>query len=304
MNEEWNMRKFMKQKEKEVGDGFDAKDFIDEFHTDLRKKQVRWIEKLQDPIPDVLQYENRGNIPVLITSSSRFLPLKVQMLSFIDKAKLNGNFIFYLNEDVIQERTVESNSLVQWAKKSNIFKKIFVNNPNEGRGSALNRMRKFAEGYKYIFYLEDDWEFLRYINVNSILNLMDKHEDINQIGFHNRHQKRIFTSYQFHYNYKDYNIDGHDLILSERWGFSPSIWRTSFILPHWEFPSKYAGKWIQNKFKSNYENQTKEINFETYQDFLKKSLGAYYYGKLGGNMFEYAPTYHLCPDIRNDRCFL
>jgi hypothetical protein len=100
------------------------------------------------------------NVDILITSASRPKSLKSEIIAFKEHIKFNGNFRFHLHEDVVPEMEEESKELVNWAKKSGYFETIYVDNPRIGRGFALNKLKKHANS-KYMFYLEEDWDFIK-----------------------------------------------------------------------------------------------------------------------------------------------
>lgn len=260
-------------------------------------------EKRKEEKPIVQKGIKEGMV-VLITSASRSESFKRELEAFLEYVVYSGKFNFYLHEDVVKERRKESEKLVKIARDSGVFKKIYISDPKIGRGPALNMLKKHVTG-KYVFYMEEDWMFVRYVNLDSIIDLMDKYPHINQISWNNRNPKKVKKpggpKGLDHFDYITRVFDEHYLMPSERWNWSPSVWRNSFILPIWNFSNSRAGHGL-NRYLKNGCGML-EWNVE----WLEKKIGSYFYSSTferPPRVWEEVYTYHLEPFVRNERGYL
>lgn len=243
--------------------------------------------------------KSNKEIDFIITSASRIEMIKC-VKSFMKKVIFSGKFNMYLHEDVVPGMERESKELVKWARESNLFKKIIVTNPRQGRGPALNKLKPYIKT-DFIFYTEEDFEFMRYINVDKLIDIMEKYKIINQIGFSNRYWPIIpkpGCNGDDSYFYEPREFDDITLLVSERWLWFPSIWRKSFIWKYWNFSSHKTNHSLNKKIKGN------EWSYGCDCDWLEEKIGSYLLDGIGENPWINAYLYHLCPHKRHDRNFL
>lgn len=188
---------------------------------------------------------------------------------------------------------------IRWAKKSNIFTTIYHSNPRIGRGPALNKLRKHANS-KYIFYMEEDFDFIKHINLDELIGVMDNHPHINQIAFNWRNYPYVpkpkGPNGQDKYYYENRIFDDHMMYVSERWTWQPAIWRKDWVMKYWNFSKVRSNKNFNLIFK-------KDIGYEEWNPkWHEENIGAYFYGNSNDEKDIYVE--HTSWDIRHDREFL
>lgn len=238
-------------------------------------------------------------VDFIITSASR--PEMIELVeSFQEKVIFSGKFNWYLHEDVVPGMENGSNKLVNYARKSGLFKEIIVSNPRQGRGPALNKLKKHIKT-DYIFYTEEDFRFMRYINVDRLIDLMETYEKINQIGFANRYWPCIPCKPnplgESQYFYEPRKFDEITLLVSERWLWFPALWRRSFIWKYWNFSQQKTNHDLNRRIKGT-DNKDWDCNW------LEATIGSYLLDGTGEDPWVNAYLYHLCPKKRHDRNFL
>lgn len=255
---------------------------------------------------------------VLITSASRPKNLKSEIVCFLKHVKYSGEFNFHLHEDVVPGMESQSGELSSWARDSGIFTTVYASNPRIGRGRALNKLRQHANS-KYVWYLEDDWDFIEDVDLDSILEMMDKHGHINQVAFFylniDRVKKPGGPDGLDEYIYARRTFDGHIMFVAERWGWCPAIWRKDFVVQtnNWQFESQKANKHFNYKFKHKAYGAREECGLNEWNpEWLAKNIGAYYYGQSDPTLPKSSPksahikiyVEHTSWDVRHDRDFL
>lgn len=234
---------------------------------------------------------------ILITSASRDLCLKKEIKSLNKFIQYEGEINIHLHEDVIPEREENSKKLIKWANESGYFKTILISNPRKGRGTALNKLKEYAKS-EYIIYLEEDWEFIKEINLDYLLLIMDKYEQINQICFYHKelfyvekpggpNDKNIFE-------YINRRFDNCNLFVSDRWNWLPAIWRTSWVKKRWKFKNYTADKEFNRSLK-------KDVDMNEWDPiWLESKIGAYIYSD---NIDCIIPYVRHTSDFDNNRFF-
>jgi hypothetical protein len=207
-------------------------------------------------------------IDILTTSASRFYCFKVMMESLKKNLHYTGSFRHILHEDVIDQK--DSDAIVKLAQDNN-FDKIKVTDPIGGQGPAVTWLFSQVKS-KYFLFWEDDWELTKPIDLDSIVNLMECHNKVNQISFH----KRPIMARNAWFVKKTINLDGVDLTTSMHWTFPPAIWRYDFIkkyfqsytggLPEWQLCAAIKGHGIESQWDA---------------DKVMDTSGTYFLGKIG-----------------------
>lgn len=236
-------------------------------------------------------------LDVLITSASRPQSLKTQMETFLKRAKFSGKFNFYLHEDRVPGMEDRSKDLEKWAINSHLFADVKISDPRIGRGPALNYLKQFVQS-KYVWYMEEDFDFIKSISLDKLIDLMDKHENINQIAFNFRSLPKIpkpgGPNGQEYFLCENRKFSGHTLHVSERWTWQPALWRTSWVMPRWNFDQRRSNKGFNRKLKAGIGLKEWDLKWH------EENVGAYYYGKNTSKPY----VKHTSWDIRHDRDFL
>jgi len=84
----------------------------------------------------------------------------------------------YYHEDFVFPE--ESKKVTKYLNEQKI--PYYFHNPSIGLGKAMDFMFKNHCKSKYLFYLQDDWEFERHIDVNYMIYAMEENPGVNMIG--------------------------------------------------------------------------------------------------------------------------
>jgi hypothetical protein len=217
-------------------------------------------------------------IDLLITGSSRPQLLKYTFNSF-DRfvGKLTNKKIRKLfHEDFVFPE--ESKKSIEIAKNKKIDL-IKSSDPKIGLGRALDYMinNVIPKDKKYLFYLQDDWEFERPIELDRILWTMENNPEINLVLF--SHYRNVRPDFEF--KSEEYNFDGLKLCSYNAWSFVPGIWRMSKVREKWACREIRPEGHFTNQFGTHEQRLDKEYSY--------KNIGAFYYGGMG----EYRYVRHL-----------
>jgi hypothetical protein len=236
---------------------------------------------------------------VLITSASRDKCIKSEIKAFNKHVKCKEGFDFHLHEDCVPGMENSSFETIRWANKSKIFSTIYHSNPRIGRGPALNKLKKHANS-KYIFYMEEDFDFIKDVNLDILIDIMEKYKHINQIAFNWRISEFVpkpgGPNGQDKFYYENRNFDDIIMHVAERWTWQPAIWRKDWLMKYWNFEKYRSNKAFNNIFK-------KGIGYlEWNPKWHEENIGAYYYGDSSKKNDIYVE--HTSWDVRHDRSFL
>jgi hypothetical protein len=144
--------------------------------------------------------------------------------------------------------------------------KYIEHNPKIGLGPAMDYMFRNHIKSKYMFYLQEDWEFERPIDIDQILWVMDKNPKINLVFFNKYVTYRSINGFP----QEEHRFNGLDLCLYPAWTFLPGIWRMPFVRPKW--------RTTYNKPEAFF---TQVFDGRNNPKWAKEHLGAYIYGKRG-----------------------
>jgi len=101
---------------------------------------------------------------------------------------------------------------------------LLYSNPSIGLGKTLDNLVNNYITSDFVFYIQDDFEFERPIDLNRLLWLMKKHDDINLI-FLKRSKNRFV---------EEVDIDGVNICKFILWSFNPGLWRMSTFRKYWK----------------------------------------------------------------------
>ncbi|MFA5099975.1 MAG: hypothetical protein WC547_03730 [Candidatus Omnitrophota bacterium] len=213
-------------------------------------------------------------LDVIITSSCR-RNIEATIESFLSRVRCSLPFRFLVNVDVLDQRYLDK-ELAYLQHKG--IKDINLNRSAAGGFPAnLGRALLFLFGKiesPFFFHLEDDWKFLRDVNLDPLLALMEKHPKIDHIRLN---KERIRNKAWLYYRSEEITpeylrdnlqcrIDNIDLVLSYGWSFNPSLNRSSFV-------KTCADKQQMLKDPESYVCRTYEDTHE--------NTGTYIYGRIG-----------------------
>ena len=212
---------------------------------------------------------NVYDLDVVITSSSRPQLYPFMWKSFNDMITFRGNRRVLCHEDSVFPE--QSNKIISWLEKlkgKGEIQKIYKHKPAIGLGMALTQMIGEVKS-KYMFYIQEDWEFERPIDVDQILWVMDKNPNINLIYFNKiRNSGTINKCEQ-----REYTFDGLKMCLSHGWNFLPGIWRMDFVRKHWRGIATHPEGFFTNTFGTHEQRKNVKHCYD--------KMGAFIYGHTG-----------------------
>lgn len=218
-------------------------------------------------------------IDVVVTSTCRKTVEKT-VESFLDKLYLSEEFNFIVNVDVKNPGYLPT--LEKYFKRKNI-NDVHINHhparPPKGQADAVNYLYNKLNA-PYYFNLEDDWIFLKTINLDALIEVMEKNEDIDIIKLN---RMRIpEESWLYHLSPSSAPLTGMNsnqsmgnlnLVKTHNWSFNPSLVRTATIKKM--LPVEFTG----TKKLSPPSNAEKYF-CHTYDHMFSKR-GAFFLGCIG-----------------------
>ena len=175
-------------------------------------------------------------LDVIVTSTCR-RTIERTLPSFLEKVSCSEGFRFIVNVDVKHKRYLPR--LKRYLAGSGIEDVRFNMNPHagpRGQSEAVNYLFARIES-PYCFHLEDDWIFLKEIDLDDLIQVMKKNKNIHHIRFNKMRTKDYAWLYhlsdedsiEFRKPNHNCKIDGIDLVRTHVWSFNPSIARTSVV---------------------------------------------------------------------------
>lgn len=173
-------------------------------------------------------------LDVIITSTCR-KTIVPTLKSFHKHVSYRGEFRFIVNIDVKFPGYLAA--LKSFLKSMGI-RDISINLcPKawpDGLTEATNYLYSKIES-KYYFNLQDDWIFLKGFDMNCLIDLMNRREDIQHIRLSKQRIQDVAWLYhisnenipEFHKRKKNVTVDGINLVQTHTWSFNPSLSRTS-----------------------------------------------------------------------------
>lgn len=206
-------------------------------------------------------------IDVLITSTSRPELLARTVETMQNKLKFSGQLRWLLHEDVLDE--LKSRVLLHNAKYSGLFIDTVISDPNIGLGRSIGTMLSYIKS-PIFFRTDDDWEYIREIDLDALYDVFEQFDHINQVVF-NKYQiiskKRDFERENYKYNQTW-------LTITRSWNWIPAIWRTQYAKDHYKTMNGISGIDLLEGVKLTPD---KDISI----GWLKDNIGAYFMGKIG-----------------------
>jgi hypothetical protein len=217
-------------------------------------------------------------IDVFITSASRLDCLK----ETIDTMKANlitsKKFRIILHDDVVKIK--ESEAVEDWALNSGEIDMFIKTAPAKRLGSAITKCLPLIETELFLKW-EDDWRFLKEVNLDEILGVMQNNLHINQVSFNAWDNEPIK-----HDIYRPvFGYDNIKLTQIQEWIVGVSVTRTSFIKSKWKPKFFDANDIIQ-------EMGTVDLSKGRDMEWMKNNVGCYFYGGHGDGPY----VFHLGVD--------
>jgi hypothetical protein len=210
-----------------------------------------------------------NHIDIIRTSASRPGLLKMSTRSLMGHLKFSGQTIVHLHEDVLNHDL--SKDVIRYAKDCGFYDNIKIDNPPKGQGGSLTWLIEQTRS-KYVLNIEDDYDVLRDIDLDRIVQIMDQSEGtetvVNQVCLN----KRKTMAEKPDFKKVEIEIDGQVLTTNPHWALIPAVWRMSFIKPRW-VNFKQNHHWdLNNKMKGQEANRP--------PDWVIKNTGTYYLGPI------------------------
>ena len=230
-------------------------------------------------------------IDILIMGSSRPELLPYCIKSIREKVKYSGDFRWLYHEDfVFPEKSKKALDWVTnlahgnqsstgwtWSELQN-FDVVKKHNPAIGYGRAIEHMLDYIES-PFFLMVQEDCEFEREVDLDIVLNLMDKYNEINQITYHINKTPKQFTGKGAVYDLKEYEFDNVILTLWYSWFFFPNVTRLDWFKEKWivkpDEPEKFKpADWFINEVLGNIQDRIKH-------EYSYNNIGSFIYGKIG-----------------------
>lgn len=205
---------------------------------------------------------------VLITGSSRpqlwsyFWESFQKMCIIRDKPKI------IVHEDFVFPE--ESKKVTEYVKGLKEVDEYDTDSPPLGLGPTLGRYLRGRLAKKYVFYIQEDWEFERPIDIDQIIWTMDQYPHINQIFFNKIRNSGVINKQK----QEQRRFDKLDCCVYHGFTFNPGIWRTEFVRKNW--PSGARNK-PEGAFQGMFGNHATRSSVKYCEDMI----GSYIYGQQG-----------------------
>lgn len=234
------------------------------------------IKKLE--IKEVLEPDVRA-IDVVVWGGSRPHLFWKTIEAFHKHIKFDGRIRFFLEDgDRDHELALESQEIAQ----QNKFDGINIEQVNSYGYAMTNAMDRWVTS-SYMFSLEDDWEFVRDIDLNIVIDLMDKYEILRQVRFNKRHTMgaKGIGEQTFYKLERDFYLNDKQYILTtgDKWTMLPALWKMSYLRPRWEGAFSHGFWHITNALYAADNIKvpaTKEAPL-----IIRDKMGFWIWGKIG-----------------------
>ena len=232
------------------------------------------------------KFSPRRNIDLIITGSSRPQLFPFCWESFKKYVHFRGNMRVIFHEDFVFPD--DSQKVLQYLNKlknKGEIHEIITHRPAIGLGMTLDCLIKQHIKSDFVFYLQDDWEFERPIDLDQLLWVMETHPKINLIFFNKSANFGSVSKAPC----PQYTFGGVDFILWHGWAFLPGIWRMSKVKEKW-IPRDHHP---EGKMTNQFGNHETRMSVK----YCEENVGAYGLGKTG----ERAYIRHIGNDWRMAR---
>ncbi len=226
-----------------------------------------------------------SKLEVLITGSSRPQLWPYFWESFKKMCIMRDDPKIIVHEDqVFPGQTAEVVKYCERLKRNQAIDEFDLDAPAIGLGTTIERyLRSSRLNGKYTFYIQEDWEFERPIDIDHITWTMDRHDDINLIFFNKiKNNGSINRQKQEQVDY-----DGYPYCVYHSWTMLPGIWRTGWVRKHWPRNCTHKPEGAMTRQFGLHDHRTSV-------EYCRENIGAYIYGRTG----EFRYIRHLGNDWR------
>ena len=204
-------------------------------------------------------------IDIAIKSASRPVYLRRTLRSLRKYLKAENNSVYWiLHEDCIDP--VVSEVCIYWSHRAGFFNQIRVSNPCIGNSESIRTLVGMSDS-KYILHWEDDWELLKEIDLDKVIDLMDRNDDVNMVGFRRGLNKPYGQAPE-----ETIRKEGK-LVKCYDWVLFPAIWRREYIVDAFELQFSIMEK--------NADDIGKMIRMQ----HQTEAMGVYFWGGFGEGDF-------------------
>lgn len=217
-------------------------------------------------------------LDVIITSSCR-KTIEKTIESFLSNVFCAEKFHFIVHIDVLdphylnrEKKYLREAEIRSGNKIDLVINTSLSENFQNNFGKAMNYLHGRIKT-KFYFNLQDDWVFLKKINLDPLIKIMEEHSGIDHIRFSKEKIKEKSWLYHLSEEISDeylvpnieLEIDGISLVHTQTWSFNPSLVRTSTVKKFINIPEgARAETYICKNYPSMFNRQ-----------------GTYIYGKIG-----------------------
>lgn len=210
---------------------------------------------LQKPLKDPYTRD----VDVMVWGASRPDLLELTITSLKEHLRFTaGRLFFYLDDGLFDQQRSDASAAI--ARAMNFDNVTQAKLGSYGFAIATAWSRDVSS--PFVLSLEDDWECLQDIDLDTIVDCMVVNDNVNQIklnkeknhscGFYDkiRHRHEYYQKYPdmpVHKMLKDSKGNEWPVLGSLHWFFNPAVWRTTFTIKH---------------FKGFYRNVHLKINSE------------------------------------------
>ncbi len=213
-------------------------------------------------------------LEILITSSSRPQLWPYFWESFKKMCIIRQPYRVTVHEDfVYSDRSVKVIKYLEHLKSKGEIHVIDKDAPARSLGWSLDHYIKKRLKNEYVFYMQEDWEFERPIDIDQITHTMDKFNRINLIYFNKIRNSGVINKTE----QREYNFDRLKCCLYHGWAFLPGIWRLPHVRKYWT----YATHKPEGNFTNNFGSHDQRLSV----DYCEKKIGAYIYGPQGDSRY-------------------
>jgi len=211
-------------------------------------------------------------LDVIITSTCR-KTIENTLESFTRNVKCSDAFRYIVNVDVKNPKYLDR---LNWFLAGKGIRDVRINqHPAEmprAHAEAINYLFNRVRS-PFFFHLEDDWLFLKKIDLDPMIEIMQNHDDIDQIRFNKQRTKDYAWLYHIStedipkYRKPNRNtvLNGMNMVQTWVWSFNPSIGRTATVQSVMPFPP--------------FPNPEKYLCYR--YDKIYGTRGAYIWGRIG-----------------------
>ncbi|MFW6129555.1 MAG: hypothetical protein ACOC56_00135 [Atribacterota bacterium] len=219
---------------------------------------------------------------VVLLSNSNPFEIKAIVDSVIKNIKTKQPLEFLLHENLDPAKKKESVLLLKWAINEPHFVTVLKTFDSDC-GCLLTRLKDYIKS-KYFLFIGNSLGFIKEVDMDPIIKLMNDHEHINQVSFNpfsnpESIKKPGGPKGENRFYYKPFLHDKNIFLINERWSWYPSIWRRSFFIHRWRYFGHDANQQFNRQLKHGFGYK------EWDSKFLEKNLGALIYGNVSDGPF-------------------